>query len=52
MKSLWKDRALSPQQVVATIKSHDRVYLHGAAAAPQALESALCARPDLEAVEL
>lgn len=48
----WKSRAVSPEAVVAHVKSADRVFVHGAAATPTALLDALCAREDLERVRL
>ena len=50
--SSWTSRATSPQDVVAHIKSGDRVFVHGAAATPLALLDAMCARHDLEGVTL
>jgi acyl-CoA hydrolase len=44
---------VSAEEAVANIKSHDRVFLHSAAATPQHLINALTARADqLRAVEL
>ena len=43
---------VSPQEVVAKIKSGDRVFVHGAAATPTPLLDALCERQDLEGVTL
>ncbi|MCA9795965.1 MAG: acetyl-CoA hydrolase/transferase family protein [Candidatus Eremiobacteraeota bacterium] len=48
----WKDQAVTPAQAVAQVKSHDKVFLHGAAAAPLTLEAALCQRQELEGVHL
>ena len=50
--SSWSSRATSPEDVVAHIKSGDRVFVHGAAATPLALLDAMCARRDLEGVTL
>ena len=44
--------AVTPEEVVAKIKSGDRVFVHGAAATPTALLDALSARKDLEGVTL
>ena len=43
---------MTPQEVVARIKSGDRVFVHGAAATPTALLDAMCERRDLEGVTL
>ncbi|MGE0494095.1 MAG: acetyl-CoA hydrolase/transferase family protein [Vulcanimicrobiota bacterium] len=48
----WKDRAVTPTQAVAQVKSHDKIFLHGAAAAPLTLEAALCQRHELQGVNL
>ena len=48
----WKDRAQTPAEVIARVKSGDRVFVHGAAATPTTLLSALCDRGDLERVRL
>lgn len=46
-------KALTPEQAVACIKSGDRVYIHSAAATPQALVRAMVARADeLKGVEI
>ena len=50
--SNWKTRAVTPQQALSAVKSKDRVFLHGAAAAPLELEAALCHRDDLREVNL
>jgi len=50
--SAWTSSAVSPEEVVAQIKSGDRVFVHGAAATPTALLDAMCARQDLEGVTL
>lgn len=52
MTSAWQQQAVSAAEVVAHIESGDKVFVHGAAAAPQELEEALCQRSDLEGVEL
>jgi acyl-CoA hydrolase len=48
----WISEAVTPEEVVAQVKSGDRVFVHGAAATPTALLDALCARTDLENVTL
>ncbi|MEO8600943.1 MAG: acetyl-CoA hydrolase/transferase C-terminal domain-containing protein [bacterium] len=45
-------RAGTPDEVVAKIRSGDRVFVHGAAATPAVLLEAMCARGDLENVTL
>lgn len=48
----WKDGARSPEEVVALMKSHQHVFIHGACATPTPLVKAMAARTDLEAVKL
>lgn len=48
----WKSHAVTPEEAVRGIRSGMRVFLHGAAATPTPLVEALCARMDLEGVEL
>jgi len=48
----WTSRAVTPEDVVAHIKSGDRVFVHGASATPTPLLEALCKRTDLEGVTL
>jgi acyl-CoA hydrolase len=48
----WRDRAVTPAEAVGVVKSGDRVFLHGAAATPTELIEALCARSDLEGIDL
>lgn len=48
----WKSRAKSAADVVAHVKSGDRVFVHGAAATPTPLLETLCDRSDLEGVVL
>jgi 4-hydroxybutyrate CoA-transferase len=48
----WKSRALSPEEVVAPIQSHMKVFVHGAAATPTPLLAALCKREELKNVTL
>ncbi len=43
---------MSADEVVASIRSGDRVFVHGAAATPTTLLQALCRRTDLEDVRL
>jgi 4-hydroxybutyrate CoA-transferase len=50
--STWRERATSPDDVVARVKSGDRVFVHGACATPTPLLEALCRRTDLEGVTL
>ena len=52
MKHPWTAEAMTPEAVVAKIKSGDRVFVHGAAATPTALLDAMCARADLHDVTL
>ncbi|HEY0593272.1 MAG TPA: 4-hydroxybutyrate CoA-transferase, partial [Thermoanaerobaculia bacterium] len=46
----WKDRAVSPAEAVAKIRSGMKVFIHGAAATPLSLIDALAARTDVENV--
>jgi acyl-CoA hydrolase len=48
----WKAKAVSPEDAVAYIKSGMKVFIHGAAATPTPLLSALCKRQDLSDVRL
>ena len=48
----WEQRAVSARDVVAHLKSRQKVFVHGAAATPTALLDAMVERTDLEAVEL
>src|SRR5512145_1371826 len=48
----WRVRAVSPAQAVASVTSGARVFVHGAAATPSPLITALAARRDLERVTL
>ncbi len=48
----WKSKASSPEEVAARVQSGHRVFIHGAAATPTPLLHALCARRDLENVQL
>jgi acyl-CoA hydrolase len=48
----WEQRAVSARDVVAHLKSRQKVFVHGAAATPTALLDAMVERTDLEGVEL
>ena len=48
----WRKRAQSPSDVVAHVRSGERVFVHGASATPTPLLDALNARRDLEQVHL
>ena len=48
----WKSKAVSPEDAVAHIKSGMKVFIHGAAATPTPLITALCKRQDLADVRL
>ena len=48
----WRAHASSAADVVARIKSGDKVFVHGACATPTPLLEALAARTDLEGVQL
>jgi 4-hydroxybutyrate CoA-transferase len=48
----WKAKAVSPEDAVGRIKSGMRVFVHGAAATPAPLLTALCRRHDLADVLL
>ncbi|HEY9899330.1 MAG TPA: acetyl-CoA hydrolase/transferase C-terminal domain-containing protein [Pantanalinema sp.] len=48
----WKQRAVTPAEAIACVRSGMNVFLHGAAASPLSLEEALCAREDLSSVKL
>jgi 4-hydroxybutyrate CoA-transferase len=48
----WKAKAVSPEDAVAHIKSGMKIFVHGAAATPTPLLTALCKRLDLEDVRL
>ena len=51
-RATWLDAAQSPADVVARIRSGDKVFIHGACATPTPLIEALAARTDLEGVQL
>jgi len=48
----WRSRAVSAAEAVRSVKSGDRAFVHGAGATPTELMTALCARTELEGVEL
>jgi 4-hydroxybutyrate CoA-transferase len=48
----WEQRAVSARDVVAHLKSHQKVFVHGAAATPTTLLDALVDRTDLTGVQL
>lgn len=48
----WRDRAVTAAEALGLLTSGQRVFVHGAAATPTELLDALCARTDLEGVEL
>jgi 4-hydroxybutyrate CoA-transferase len=48
----WQQRARGAAEVLSHLKSGQRVFVHGAAATPTPLLEALCARTDLEGVQL
>lgn len=48
----WEQRAVSPTDVVAHLKSHQKVFIHGAAATPTTLLDAMVERSGLAGVEL
>jgi acyl-CoA hydrolase len=52
MSTKWTDRATSPAEAVAYVKSGHRVFVHGACATPTPLTNALALRRDVEDVRL
>jgi 4-hydroxybutyrate CoA-transferase len=48
----WERRAVSARDVIAHLKSGQKVFVHGAAATPTTLLDAMVERADLESVEL
>ena len=48
----WHSRAVGANDAVTQVKSRMKVFLHGAAATPTPLITALCNRQDLEDVSL
>ncbi|MGA1608804.1 MAG: acetyl-CoA hydrolase/transferase family protein [Planctomycetota bacterium] len=48
----WRSHAVSPEEVVGTILSGSRVFLHGTSATPIPLVEALYQRGDVEGLEL
>lgn len=49
--SKWKDRAVSADEVIKNVASHDTIFVHGASATPLPLIEALCKRQELEGVK-
>ncbi len=52
MSSKWTDRATSPAEAVACVKSNQQIFVHGACATPTTLTNALALRRDVENVRL
>lgn len=52
MSTKWTDRATSPAEAVAFVKSDHRIFVHGAAATPTPLTNALALRRDVENVRI
>jgi len=52
MTNDWRERATDPGEAVALVENGDRVFVHGAAATPTPLLTAMCARTELEDVTL
>ncbi|NDE62705.1 MAG: 4-hydroxybutyrate CoA-transferase, partial [Cyclobacteriaceae bacterium] len=48
----WKSKAVSPLDAVKHLKSHDKIFVHGASATPTTLLDAMVQRKDLEGVKL
>jgi 4-hydroxybutyrate CoA-transferase len=48
----WRDRAVSPDGVVAHLRSGDRAFVHGTSATPTPLLEALARRTDVENLRL
>jgi acyl-CoA hydrolase len=48
----WREKAVTAAEAVGLLRSGHRVFVQGAAATPTELLEALCARTDLEGVEL
>ena len=48
----WEQRAVSARDVVSHLKSHQKIFVHGAAATPTTLLDAMVERTDLAGVEL
>jgi acyl-CoA hydrolase len=48
----WREKAVTAAEAAGLLQSGQRVFVHGAAATPTELLEALCARTDLEEVEL
>ena len=52
MSENWKSQAVSPEEVVNHIKSHNNVFIHGACATPTPLIEAMSKKNNLEKVKL
>ncbi len=52
MSTKWTDRATSPADAVACVKSDQHIFIHGACATPTTLTNALALRRDVENVRL
>ena len=50
--STWESRAVSAAEVIQSVQSGQRLFVHGAAATPFELLEALCQRPDLHSLQL
>jgi 4-hydroxybutyrate CoA-transferase len=48
----WRAQAVSAEQAISHVRNGMKVFVHGAAATPTPLLNALCARQDLEEVNL
>ena len=48
----WKEKGVSPEEVLNFVKSGDRIFVHGAAATPTTLLDALVKKTNLEKVKL
>jgi len=52
MNTKWTDRATSPAEAVAFVKSGHKIFVHGACATPTTLTNALALRRDVENVRI
>lgn len=52
MNTKWTDRATSPADAVALVKSGHKIFVHGACATPTPLTNALAQRRDVENVRI
>lgn len=52
MNSSWREKALSPAEVVSQIQNGQHIFVHGACATPLPLLNALAARRDIEGISL